>query len=186
MENIQHALKPDAQGFDEVRITTVPRYKTSGLSGNEWRISGVCQLLRKGKVIHEFGMADVKNCAYALPYHIMKAGDDGLFFFGGGEDGKCDQEGCADVATVFYRLKNKYCSEAWSHPAMEQKNIVVRQFCERHSTRGDCGMEDADANYEVIDGSIVPPRQTDESPSVFGGVITLGGSNPVDPEASHN
>ena len=40
-------LKPDAQAFDAVRITTVPRYKTSGLSGDEWRISAHVELLRK-------------------------------------------------------------------------------------------------------------------------------------------
>lgn len=32
------ALRPDAQAFDEIRIVTVPRYKQSGLSGDEWRI----------------------------------------------------------------------------------------------------------------------------------------------------
>ena len=52
---IRRALKPDAQAFDEVRITTVPRYKMSGLSGDEWRISGKIQLLRKGKVVAEKG-----------------------------------------------------------------------------------------------------------------------------------
>jgi len=49
----RRALRPDAQAFDEVRITTVPRYKMSGLSGDEWRISGKIQLLRKGRVVAE-------------------------------------------------------------------------------------------------------------------------------------
>lgn len=40
-------LRPDAQAFDEVRIVTVPRYKQSGLSGDEWRISAAIRLYRK-------------------------------------------------------------------------------------------------------------------------------------------
>ena len=171
---INHALKPDAQGFDEIRITTKPRYKTSGLSGDEWRISGECQILRKGKVIHEFGMANVENCAKALPMKIMEIHDMGLLFFGGGEDGKCDQEGCSDIATVFYRVKKRFCNEAPTHAPIELKEMTIRQFCERHSTRGDCGFDDADTNYELTDGSIILPRKTDESPSVFGGVISIG------------
>jgi hypothetical protein len=43
------AQKPDAQAFDEVRIKTVPRYKTSGLSGDEWRISATIQLMLSGQ-----------------------------------------------------------------------------------------------------------------------------------------
>ena len=30
---------PDDEWYDEVRIVTVPRYKTSGLSGDEWRFT---------------------------------------------------------------------------------------------------------------------------------------------------
>ena len=45
------ALKPDAQAFDEVRIVTVPRYKRSDLSGDEWRISAEIQFYRNGVLI---------------------------------------------------------------------------------------------------------------------------------------
>ena len=37
----------DDEWYDEVRITTVPRYKTSSLSGDEWRTSARIQILRK-------------------------------------------------------------------------------------------------------------------------------------------
>gem|GEM_PF-6705725 len=43
----RYALRPDAQAFDEIRIVTVPRYKTSGLSGDEWRISAMIQFFAK-------------------------------------------------------------------------------------------------------------------------------------------
>ena len=170
----RHAQKPDAQAFDEIRIITVPRYKTSGLSGNEWRISGRIQLMRKGKIIHEDSMRDVQNCAYALGLVLMRAKDEGKEFYGGGEDGTCDQEGCAEKATVFYRLKQSFCNEAYKHePINLSEETVVRQFCERHSTRGDCGFEDADSNYELLKGNPTPTELKDESPSAFGGIIDL-------------
>ena len=169
--NTRHAQKPDAQAFDEIRITTVPRYKTSGLSGDEWRISGKIQLMRKGKVVHEDGMRDVENCAYALGLVLMRAKDEGKAYYGGGENGTCDQEGCPDSATVFYRMKRKYCNEYGHEPKVLNDEVVVRQFCERHSKRGDCGMEDSDANYELMDGKISEPKPEDVKESIFGGVI---------------
>lgn len=166
------ARKPDAQGFDEVRITTVPIFKTSGLSGDEWRISGKCQLLRKGKVVHEFSMANVENCCNALGFHVMRAGDDGKFFYGGGEDGKCDQEGCSEDATTLYRVKNKYCNKPYEHEPTSA-NGLHRGFCPRHAKRGDSSYDDSDSNYELITGSI-DPNPDDDSPSILGGVVNLG------------
>src|SRR6266481_8559610 len=92
-------LRPKAQGFDEVRIFTVPRYKQSGLSGDEWRISDSIELWRKGKLIHERGVRNVEiGFAFASAV-LYEAQDDGKAHFGG--DGiHCDQEGCADAATV--------------------------------------------------------------------------------------
>lgn len=174
-KRVRHAQKPDAQAFDEIRIKTVPRYKTSGLSGDEWRISGLIQLMRKGKVVHEQGMANIENCAYALGFVIMRAKDEGKAFFGGGEDGKCDQEGCADNASVFYRVKQAFCTEPYEHsPRDLDRDLVIRQFCERHSKRGDCGFDDADSNYELIDGNPTLPKDVDISPSTFGGIIAPG------------
>lgn len=170
----RYAQKPDAQGFDEIRIFTQPRYKTSGLSGDEWRISGTGQILRKGKVIREFHAGNVNYAAQKLMSEIMLSHDEGQQFFAGGEDGKCDQEGCAELATVTYRVINEYCNQAHSHgPTPLDKEMVLRQFCERHSTRGDCSFDDADENYEIITGSVSTPKPSDESPSVFGGVINL-------------
>ena len=173
MNNITRATKPDAQGFDEVRIFTKPRYKTSGLSGDEWRISGVCQIIRKGKIVEEFSMSNVENCAKVLPYKIMVAGDEGKFFYAG-EGDICDQEGCAQKATVFYKLKKHYCScRGGCGKEQEKYGDTYRAFCGDHSRRGDCGIEDSDANYELIDGMPVEPKDEHKSPSVFGGVIQM-------------
>ncbi len=42
----------------------------------------------------------------------------------------------------------------------------MRRFCARHSYRGDCGINDADANYELLEGpGIQETRETDRSQS---------------------
>jgi hypothetical protein len=174
-KRVRHELKPDSQGFDEVRITTVPRFKSSYLSGGQWRISGKVELMRKGRVVHEEYMGNVENCVKALSWFWMRAGDEGKAFYGGGENGTCDQEGCAEQATVFYRVKTKYCrTDPHNHPKKElDDELNIRQFCERHSKRGDSDFDDMDENYELIDGTIVKPREEDIKKSVLGGVVSL-------------
>ncbi len=132
--------------------------------------------MRKGKVVHEERMGNVENCAYALALVLMRAKDDALGYYGGGEDGTCDQEGCAEQATVTYRMKQEFCNKTYSsghQPIDLNDEIVIRQFCARHSTRGDCAFEDADKNYEIISGITTPPQGSDESPSAFGGVVVI-------------
>lgn len=152
------AVRPDAQPFDEVRIVTVPRYKESGMSGDEWRISAKIQLLRKGKVVFEDHRGNIEAAARHLAWIIDKATDDGKAYFGG-EGDTCDQEGCSDKATVTYRVKRTYCSTCGKTERGSTEEEVartlsggnsIRQFCERHKRRGDCGIDDADSNYERV------------------------------------
>jgi hypothetical protein len=141
-------LKPDAQAFDEVRIVTVPRYKTSGLSGDEWRISAKVQLLRKGQVCFEKSFRNIKTaCAY-LPAVHGEAYDNGKAMFGG-EGDFCDQEGCSSHATVTYRKKADFCHDG--HKTELGDRVKIRRFCDKHKDRGDCGMDDADRNYEPFE-----------------------------------
>ena len=147
----RRALKPDAQAFDEIRITTVPRYKTSGLSGDEWRISAKIEFFRKGNMVHEFSCRNVETACGFLMAEYYRAMDDGKAFFAG-ENDYCDQEGCSDKATVTYRVKKEFSRDnphEWNKPIA---GITVRKFCARHSRRGDCAFDDADENYELIEG----------------------------------
>lgn len=138
------AIRPDAQAFDEVRIITIPRYKQSGLSGDEWRISARMQFLRKGIVHHEVIVGNVEAACGMAYAEYMRATDNGKAYFAG--DGKkCDQEGCIEEASVWYRLKRSYCREG--HES-QPTSITIRSFCEKHKQRGDCGRDDADRNYE--------------------------------------
>jgi len=141
----RRSLRPDAQAFDEVRITTNPRWKESELSGDEWRISGHIQFLRKGKICHERSFRNVETaCGFAYAEY-MRGIDEGKAYFAG-EGDICDQEGCAEPATIAYQKKFDYNSDG------DKKEIKysteVRKFCKKHSCRGDCGLDDADDNYE--------------------------------------
>lgn len=146
---MSRALKPDAQAFDEIRIFTVPRYKTSELSGDEWRISATIEFKRKGKLIHvEESYRNVEVAANHLGYLYDKAVGEGHGFFAG-EGEICDQEGCSELAAVTYKKKSDYC--VFCANEKESVRDSVRKFCDSHKTRGDCGIDDSDINYIPAD-----------------------------------
>lgn len=141
------ALRPDAQAFDEIRIFTVPRYKESELSGNEWRIHAEVQFYRKGRLVHTEGCLNVEIACGMLYYWHAKAIDDGKAYFAG--DGvTCDQEGCSNTATRRFELLASYCREG--HKGKPSDVSKYRHFCEKHKERGDCAFEDSDDNYTEI------------------------------------
>ncbi len=144
MERLGCALRPDAQAFDEIRIVTIPRYKQSGLSGDEWRIHAEAQFYRKGKLIFSKGCRNVQTaCGLLFAWHV-EAQDDGKAYFAG--DGlTCDQEGCHEPATVRYRLVRAFCQAGHENDPSDVS--ALRHFCDQHKTRGDCGLDDADQNY---------------------------------------
>lgn len=154
MNKYRRAIKPDAQAFDEVRFITVPRYKTSDMSGDEWRISITMQFYRKGNLVHEEAASGKMESAMSFAgFKYARACDDGHAFYAG-EGDYCDQEGCANKATVTYRLKKEWCSRCGSDKeaiGILGQEGTIRRFCEEHKRRGDCGLEDADINYELID-----------------------------------
>lgn len=149
----------DFQRFDEVSIKTVERFKESHLSGDEWRYNAHVELKKNGKVIKIASFYNVEMAALALPAlmnnliqpemsegeanHHAKVIEEG-----------CDQEGCSNPATNTHMLKKRYTKyEGQEYPV--RKEGEYRRFCDKHSTRGDCGLEDADSNYEVVSDSEV-------------------------------
>jgi len=137
------AIRPDAQAFDEIRIQTVPRYKTSELSGDEWRISASVKFLRKGQVRYETGFYNIETACGFLYAQFHKAAEAGHAYFAG-EGEFCDQEGCQKASTVKKFLKKKYCNQGHSSDPLGKE---FRLFCDEHKTRGDCGLDDSDDNY---------------------------------------
>lgn len=139
-------LKPDAQGIDKIVIETVPRWKDSELSGSEWRISASIKFYRKGKLIKQNDAGNVNYAAQLVGARLLELLDNGEGFFAG-EDDICDQEGCEEKGIIRLKKKFDYCQAG--HKSDNPANSF-RLFCERHSTRGDCGLDDSDRNYEKL------------------------------------
>jgi len=126
-ETMHRVLRPDAQPFDKIIISTVPRYKTSGLSGDEWRISAKVEFYRKGKIVKELDcFRDVEVAVKHLPYWFDTICDEGGAYFGG-IDEYCDQEGCEEKAVVTYRLKNEFCDRCGKKKKAEWKTLEGKE-----------------------------------------------------------
>lgn len=137
-EKYARALRPDHQMFDEVVIRTVPRYKDSHLSGEEWRISATIEYKCKGKTMRE---ASYRDIATALDFSKAE-------YWRGCDNGRedipyeqefCDQEGCKNKWSHLFKMK-EVPKDLYPH----------RAFCERHKRRGDQDLHDRDENYELI------------------------------------
>lgn len=159
--------------YDRITMEIVPRYKTSGLSGDEWRQNIWIRFWFKGEAVHEFTSSTMENAASRLSGELLNASlpiADQILKL---EPVKCDQPGCENAPVARFKLKKIYCSEGKPHD--EEWSTSYRKFCEKHLRRGDCGLEDADSNYEPLDEkSAKDSTNTEESPSAFGGVIVLG------------
>lgn len=148
---MNNAIRPDAQAFDEIRIRVVPRFKDSELSGSEWRISAVMEFYRKGKLILDDQVSNMETACGVLYSKYVSAVDDGHGYFGG--DGvHCDQEGCNELASFKYAIKQDYCS-GYGNCGQKKDlyNGALRHFCEKHSHRGDSDLQDNDENYQLIE-----------------------------------
>ena len=139
---------------DEVHIRTVERWKESELSGDEWRFSAVVDIKRKGVVMRSRSFHDIATAVKYLgsivghapaDYELDEAGWNSNL----GEP-LCAQPGCAEYAVVELRLLNQFCRDGHGTPRPYPKYDYRRHFCERHSSRGDCALEDADRNYERL------------------------------------
>lgn len=164
-----HRRLPDWEPFDRITIETVPRLKTSGMSGDEWRQSAKIILWFKGRPIVEDGRmtmdyalkmlsAVIAEHSSPIPKEIIEI-----------ERHACDQPSCCEPAVSVYRLKKLFSDRGEAlHPDEGSYAHHYRQFCARHLYRGDCSREDCDDNYEVIYGPgphESQERAEDESPA---------------------
>ena len=188
------AKRPDQQLFDKVTITTKPRYKTSHISGNQWRIGAEVTISYKGRTLWE--TLDVTNVSTALQTLARDLYTDDFLMALNDKvnvDDLCDQEGCDQPWTHVYRMKNDVCVHcATKKPATDgviNSRPALRKFCERHAQRGNQGLEDVQDNYEVVstpDGQkagtepIASTLTTDESRAGFAGTITADGAGTLD------
>lgn len=150
-DKTRFSLRPDAQAFDEIRLKTVPRFKTSGLSGDEWRYSCKIEFWRKGKIEHVEVVGDIKTgCGMLYAKYIEAIEVHGKGYFAG--DGiTCDQEGCSNPAKYMFKVKKEYCVGRGNCGAEKSQYYDThRCFCEEHKRRGDADLEDRDDNYELV------------------------------------
>ena len=213
-----------------LRASIVPRYKTSGMSGDEWRISArlevhpnhrdvdgttpvlvqsfgnmrglvehaphflwskarplltygpaALRVYRKEHAIFQEAFASFGDAAMGMSWHIVTAneGRRGVEWervSDADERTHCQQVGCSDAPVNFYRLKQLQYGNNHSTfmpPKYEWEDRFV-WYCARHTTRGDCGLEDADANMELVDGAgVARQNAADESPSVCMGAVAV-------------
>lgn len=141
----------DDEWYDEIRITTKPRYKTSGMSGDEWRFSALVEFLRKGIVIFERGFSKIHYAIDYLPAMQHDFADNGIDTSKVDWDKFCANPGCPADGVVEYRIIDQF-SRPYGDvlPRKEYLGAYHRRFCETHAKRGDCGLEDSDRNYELI------------------------------------
>lgn len=146
---------PDDDYIDEVRIVVRERYKTSGVSGDEWRFHRVIELYRKGVLLYERAFnGHMATVAGFLPWVMSDAGESGEMNTPN-LDHLCSQPGCPEPATSEYELIEEFGSRGEKLDASEAQTAyqsVRRHFCQQHLRRGDCGREDCDANYRVLSG----------------------------------
>lgn len=169
-----HRRHHDWEPFDRIEMSVVPRYKTSGLSGNEWRFHVAVKLYFGGKLVHELGFGRMDAALSLLQGHLAELTcpiSDAILER---EKTKCDQVGCDADAVGRFKLKRLTSERGEYLDPSDQYSDYYRQFCRRHMRRGDCGREDADDNYEPMDG-VGPNDSTNviESPAEFGGVVYM-------------
>lgn len=142
--------------IDAIRILTVPRFKTSGMSGDEWRTSAVIELRRKGTLIYSRAYHNMDAAAAHLPWLLKtwcELGDDEIPNWAeqiNRDRELCHQPGCAEEGFVIYKLKREYSNRGDLIDEEDTHTDYYRTFCEKHSDRGDCGREDAERNYETV------------------------------------
>ena len=148
-----HVNHPEDERFDEIHIQCVERWKESELSGDEWRFSYVATIKRKDEEIGHVGASTLDWLLKGLQWRMMTAGEDDKFDHDAWNrtKDKCDQPGCSNLATIFYKRLKRYTKQGEAlFPSLYYDGKEYRQFCNRHKVRGDCALDDADHNYIQI------------------------------------
>lgn len=166
--------------FDGVHIALQPRFKTSEVSGDEWRFSWRVWLVRKGVMLTELeyghgsdGTRDLERVLMWVAASLAKQRtDEEVANYHLATDGKCANPGCTKEGVVLYkRIKHgcghcghrEPCTHSWEHHI---------RFCMDHAIRGDASLDDSDDNYEQIDGppvreAMVPPGMVSPAAGPF-------------------
>jgi len=150
LKSIHHKALPNDEGLDRIVIEVVPRLKTSGLSGDEWRTSAVTRFYRKGKKVAEVSTGRMAWAVSHLGYHFGVLPEQSCLPLYAVSDSVCNQPSCAEDATTTYRLKEEFSARGQG-PLPKRSLEYRRSFCERHKHRGDASREDSMNNYQEME-----------------------------------
>ena len=207
-------------GVRSLRLVIRERYKTSELSGDEWRFGYMWQVLGSEwtDLDGSYGNQDYAITAFFPAFRtshakwhndichsiqftwkgqsLIEMSDDGksmslLHAIGcisyamsaGRQDQQwekkdenvCAQPGCGAEPVSLFRKVDDW----WPRIGKKKEHYdgnAYRLFCKAHLRRGDCGLDDADSNYELIDGLGPDGNEPDPrtvKPSSFGGIVQL-------------
>lgn len=143
-----HKRHHDFEPFDRILMRVIPRYKQSGLSGDEWRQHVEVSFYFKGEQVGAFGARDMQTASMMLgaellgqsspiPQTVIKL-----------DETLCDQPSCTNPPVFRCVLKDLFSRSGEKIDyADTHGQKYFRKFCAQHATRGDCGREDADDNY---------------------------------------
>lgn len=162
-----HKRLRDFEAFDEIRFRVVPRFKTSGLSGDEWRQHVEVEFVFKGSIVHATGFRDMQTALMMAPAEWVRAQEpipDGVIE--AERAGICDQPSCTSPSAGRFLLKRETAADGRYLDPANLHFRSYRQFCKRHVRRGDCSREDSDDNYEPM-GDVTAAESTniEESPA---------------------
>lgn len=161
-----HERSRDFESFDQITFKVVPRYKTSGLSGDEWRQHVQVEFWFKGEVVHEAGFRDMRAALMLTPaewVHAQEPIPDRVIAL---ERDTCDQPSCAEKPVGRFVLKRRTDRGGQFLDEKDQHFGGYRKFCKKHLRRGDCSREDSDDNYVPLDGvTAEASTNVEESPS---------------------
>jgi hypothetical protein len=143
-----HKRLPNFEPFDRIELVVTPRYKTSQLSGDEWRTSVAVIFSFKGVVVHETAVRDMEAALLMLGAEWIRRQEgfpDAVVEL---DKERCDQPGCPEFATTTVLLKRETASDGSWLADKETPWRMFRKFCTEHAGRGDSSREDCDENYE--------------------------------------
>lgn len=174
MNRIFQRRLSDWEAFDEINLRVIPRYKTSGLSGDEWRQHVEIEFFHKGQIVYSAGTSTMEAAILMLGTHFIQQQEPIPTRVIEVEGEMCDQPSCREKFVGRYMLKRLTAKNGEWLDMKDQSLVYYRKFCAKHARRGDCSREDCDENYEPMD-TLKPDDSNNihESPSAFGGAVVV-------------
>jgi len=158
-------------GYDQITFDVVERWKSSYMSGDEWRFTHLIRIWWKGFLIGASGWHSMDSAVRELGHLLNSHNEEVAFQYKTYEDRSerdsliafpdprlyveyCAQPGCSNFATHTFVKKDKWCVGPGNcGMKQEKRGVHAVRYCPKHSHRGDCDLEDADKNLELFEAT---------------------------------